>query len=106
MIPNFWWGSKEGKRKTCWVAWDDMVKPKFLGGLGFRDIELFNLALLAKQAWRLLQDGGCSHFEISLLSGRGYSISTARVKTIPHLASNIRWNRCAQARSDPPNRDR
>lgn len=40
----------------AWVAWDVMTKPKAMGGLGFRDLELFNLSLLARQGWRIIQN--------------------------------------------------
>jgi hypothetical protein len=36
------------------VSWDEMTK--YMGGLGFRDTGLFNLGLLARQAWRILQN--------------------------------------------------
>lgn len=26
LLRSFWWGSKNGKRNTCWVKWEDMTR--------------------------------------------------------------------------------
>ncbi|XP_075645524.1 putative mitochondrial protein AtMg00310 [Castanea sativa] len=53
MIRNFWWGQKKEERKIAWLSWEKMCVPKFEGGMGFKQLKEFNLALLAKQGWWL-----------------------------------------------------
>ena len=56
LVCNFWWGQRDKEKKLAWIAWEKMCKPKADGGMGFKDLKAFNLALLAKQGWRLMQN--------------------------------------------------
>ena len=48
MCARFWRGQVGDERKIHWKSRESMAKPKKDGGMGFRDIRCFNLAMLAK----------------------------------------------------------
>ncbi|CAJ2658352.1 unnamed protein product [Trifolium pratense] len=53
---NFLWGGGLEDKKLCWVKWDQVCRAKEQGGLGVKNLELFNIALLSKWKWRSINE--------------------------------------------------
>ena len=58
-------GDKGKKKRIHWKQWEELCCFKLDGGLGFKDLESFNLAMLAKQWWRLIQNDSSLSYKVS-----------------------------------------
>lgn len=53
---NAYWCGGQNQKGIKWMAWDRLCEVKEGGGLVFKKLREFNIAMLAKQAWRLMNN--------------------------------------------------
>ncbi|KAK4284609.1 hypothetical protein QN277_001415 [Acacia crassicarpa] len=61
---NFIWGHDESSHRYHSIGWEQILRPKQYGGLGFRRLESINLACGAKVAWNLVMGASSLWAEI------------------------------------------
>lgn len=57
MMNSFWWGhGRTTYHGIHWLSWEKLSVHKTQGGMGFKDLSAFNLAMLGKQGWKFQTD--------------------------------------------------
>lgn len=78
LMNKFWWLSNvENMGGIRWMAWDRLCYPKKLGGMSFRRVRQFNIAMLRKQAWKMMTD---PHSFIAKLLKARYFLSSSFIE--------------------------
>ncbi|GJW76253.1 RNA-directed DNA polymerase, eukaryota, reverse transcriptase zinc-binding domain protein [Tanacetum coccineum] len=53
VLKGFLWCQRDLARGKAKIAWTTLCKPKFQGGLGFKDLGMWNEVLLTKHIWNI-----------------------------------------------------
>ncbi|CAL5186225.1 unnamed protein product [Lathyrus oleraceus] len=88
---NFLWGDGGGSRKMCWVSWDKICLRTEEGGLGVKNVEWFNLALMSKWGWRFLNDKHAIWFKLLQFRYDSGLQSLGEVVSKPTLSNYSLW---------------
>lgn len=57
LMNPYWWENGAGStRDIRWRSWKRLCVVKEGGGLGMKELYKFNIAILAKQGWRLVKN--------------------------------------------------
>ncbi|XP_026436221.1 uncharacterized protein LOC113334099 [Papaver somniferum] len=83
---NFWWGHKTGKG-IKFIGWDNINLPKDQGGLGFRYLEKFNIALICKLVWKIVTEH--DEFWVNILSAKYFKDYS--ILHLQKLNENYSW---------------
>ena len=55
MLNSFWWGHNATNSKGIhWMSWERLSTPKCFGGMGLKNLKAFNMAMIGKEAWKLV----------------------------------------------------
>ncbi|GJR84402.1 RNA-directed DNA polymerase, eukaryota, reverse transcriptase zinc-binding domain protein [Tanacetum coccineum] len=56
LLKNFLWNQSDGSRGKAKVAWKSVCKSKQLGGLGLKDLGVWNKEMIVKHLWNIFTD--------------------------------------------------
>jgi hypothetical protein len=80
IIRKFFWEGNSEKKKYYLVKWDLVCKPRKKGGLGIKNLQLFNHCLLCKWWWKLEAKDGLWQRLVKAKYGINKSLHHIRMK--------------------------
>ena len=96
VVSQFWWSPGGSTRGMHWKSWDKVCAAKDEGGLGFKDITDFNMAMLGKQLWRLIEKPNTLFSRV--FKGRYYR-NASSLEPIRSYSPSYGWRSIISARS-------
>ena len=93
ILSNYWWKQTNASKGIHWFSWKKICSTKNKEGMGFRDMAKFNIAMVAKQGWRLINTRNSLVYKI--LKAKYFSkVSLLESKLVhnPSLSWRSIWN--------------